>query len=702
VGRIMGTAAYMAPEQARGKAVDKRADIWAFGVVLYEMLTGHRPFEGETISDTLAGVLTKDPEWERVPAKARPLLKSCLEKEPNRRLRDIADAWRPLEETPAPAARTRVAWIAAAVFAIATALALWAPWHGAEIGMQRPSPRLDLDLGADVSLAGDAGPAVVLSPDGTRIVFVSQDKNGVPRLFQRRLDQPTANLLSGTEGAKQPFFSPDGQWVGFFAEKKLKKTRIDGGEPVSLCDAPSGRGASWGEDDKIIATLDSDNVGLSQVPSGGGNVVPVTELGPGEASHRWPHVLPGGKFVLFTVSRVINNYDEAGIALLSLQDRSRKMLMDHAGMNPRYLPSGHLVYVTKGSLFAAPFDLKRLLLAGEATRLAEVAADTPRGFAQVDFSEAGIFAFRTRGGQGLSTPQWLDGAGKTEPLGLEAARYHYLRLSPDGARLAYVSTQGSNSDLFIYDWRRSIKTRLTNGRVTRSPVWSPDGRFVVFTGLGGMFAAETDGGGTPLQLTRSSNQQWPGTFSPDGKWLVFTEFFPRATGEIRIMPVESQGGRMRAGEPQPVVKVTNTTDACFSPDGRWLAYSNAEGGAYQIYIRAFPDTGRQVQVSNGGGIQPLWSRNGHELFYRTEDQRIMVVNYMVKGGSFIPQKPRPWYGKRIANIGGASNLDLAPDGKRFVVLMPAEDTEARETRSHVTLVMNFFDEVRRRTARQAK
>jgi serine/threonine-protein kinase len=700
VGQIMGTPAYMAPEQARGQVVDKRADIWAFGVVLYEMLTGRRLFQGETVSDTLAVVLTKEPEWEPVPTRAQRLLQSCLERDPKRRLRDIADAWRLLEDKPAPPRRSRVLGIATGVLAITTALALFAVWRGAGTTTERASPRLDLDLGAGVSLAGDAGSALTLSPDGTRIVFVSQDGNGVSRLFHRRLDQPAAVLLSGTEGAMQPFFSPDGQWVGFFAEGKLKKTRIVGGAPVSLCDAPSGRGASWGEDGNIIATLNAGDVGLSLVPSAGGNPVPVTELAPGEACHRWPHVLPGGKFVLFTASRLINNFDEADIALLSLQDHTRKMLLEHAGMYPRFLPGGYLVFVTKGSLFAAPLDEKRLRVTGAATRLTEVSADIPRGFAQVDFSASGICALRSRGGEGLSTPQWLDAAGKTEPLGLEAARYHYLRLSPDGAKLAYVSTQGPNSDLFVYDWQRGIKTRLTNGRVTRYPVWSPDGRFVVFAGAGGIFAAQADGSGTPAQLTRSDDQRVPETFSPDGRGIVFTERIGGAKGEAGILPVEIQGGHMLAGESQPFAGAPG--DATFSPDGRWLAYSNAKGGRPEIYVRAFADNGRQVQVSNAGGMLPVWSPNGHELFYRAEDQRIMVANYAVRGDSFLPERPRVWYAKRLANVGGNRSLDLAPDGKRFVVLMPAEIAEARETQNHITLVMNFFDEVRRRVAGQGK
>ena len=698
-GQIMGTAAYMAPEQARGKPVDKRADIWAFGVVLCEMLTGRRLFQGETISDTIAGVLTKDPDWDQVPASIRRLLKSCLEREPGRRLRDIGDVWKLLEDQPAPEVRSRLPGIAAAILAITTALALWAPWRSAEIRPDQPAERIDLDLGTEVSLAGDAGPAVAISRDGTRIVFVSQDQSGVSRLFTRLLDQPKATVLPGTDGAAGPFFSPDGQWVGFFARGKLKKTRIDGGEPVYLCNAPQGRGASWGEDGNIIVAL-TGSMALSLVPSEGGNPVPATALGPGEVCHRWPYVLPGGKFVLFTVSRLINNFDQAGIALLSLQDHHRKMLLEHAGMYPRYLPGGYLVYVTSGSLLAVPFDVKRLEVTGAATRLGEVAADIPRGFAQLDFSIAGNFVFRTHGGQGLSTPQWLDSAGKTEPLGLEVARYHYLRLSPDGARLAYVSTQGPNSDLFIYDWHRSIRTPLTNGRVTRSPVWSPDGRFLVFAAAGGMFVTRTDGAGTPAQLTSSNSLQTPETFSPDGRRLVFTEgVIAGAKGETRIVPVEIENGHMRAGEPQLLFDAP--VSPTFSPDGRWLAYSNAESGAYEVYVRAFPNNAGQVQVSISGGSLPFWSRNGHELFYRSEDQRIMVADYTGKGDSFTPQRPRPWYGKPIANIGGAGNLDLAPDG-RFVVLMPADNADARESQSHITLVTNYFEEVRRRLAGQTK
>ena len=408
--------------------------------------------------------------------------------------------------------------------------------------------------------------------------------------------------------------------------------------------------------------------------------------------------------MLFSVNTVSINFNEAGIAVVSLKDHRRRTLFEHAGMYPRYLPSGHLVYVTKGSLFAVPFDLDRLEVRGAATQLEDVSSDTPRGSAQIDFSRSGILAYRTGGTELLSTPQWLDGAGKTESLGIEPASYSYPRWSPDGRQLAYIANQGASSDLWIYEWQRGNKTRLSNGTsVNAYPVWSSDGRFVVFQSAGGMFWNRADGAGKPQPLTQSKTFQLPTSFSPDGTRLVFSELTPEGGAEIRTVPVESGSGQLRAGKPQFFLKTsTAMTFAAFSPDGQWVAYADAPSGSYDVYVRAFPDKGAKVQISNAGGTMPVWSRNGHELFYRTEDQRIMVVNYTVKGESFVAEKPRVWFGKQLANLGLAPNFDLAPDGKRFVVLMPAERPEPRETRSHVTLVVNFFDEVRRRVAAQGK
>jgi serine/threonine protein kinase len=703
-GTIIGTAAYMSPEQARSKVVDKRTDIWAFGVVLYEMLTGRRLFQGETNSDTLAAVLKEEADWNRVPQKVQALLRRCLERDPRRRLRDIGDAWPLLDEAShaPPTVKSSVLWkVTAGALALALAIAVWAPWRATTRPNEQLLVRLDLDLGPDVSLGSSIGPSVIVSPDGTRLVFVSQGSDGTHRLFTRRLDQPKAARLSGTEGAYAPFFSPDGQWVGFFAQGKLKKTRIDGSEPISLCDAPAGRGASWGEDGNVIAALDALGA-LSQVPSAGGKAVSFTSLSPEEKTHRWPQVLPGGKAVLFNASRTYGSHDD-GIAVVSLKGRRTKILIEHAGMFPRYLPSGHLIYVTKGTVVAVPFDPERLEVRGTATLLEEVSSNANLGSAQLDCSPTGTLAYRTGGPEGLSTIQWLDGAGMTEAIEAEPATYNDPRLSPDGFRLAYVANQGSTSDVWIYDLQRGGKIRLTNSGENGWPVWSPDGRFVVFQGVGGIFWKRADGAGNPQPLRLSKNMQLPSSFTPDGKRLAFSEVTPDGGAEIRTVPVESRSGQVRAGEPQFFLKTSTVqTFAAFSPDGRWLAYADAEAGSYEVYVRAFPDNGTRVLISNAGGVTPVWSRNGHELFYRAVDNGLMVANYTVKGDSFVADKPRVWSGKKLANIGMAVNFDLAPEGKRVAVLMPVQSPEPRETQSHVTLVLNFFDEVRRRVATQGK
>jgi serine/threonine-protein kinase len=698
-GQVLGTAAYMSPEQARGRSVDKRADIWAFGVVLNEMLTGRRLFHGETVSDTLVAVLKEEPDWQRVPPKAQRLLKSCLEKDPKRRLRDIADAWRLLEAAPgAPVVKNRLSWVVAGAFAVAFAIALWALWRGAVKPIEHAAVELDLDFGADVSLGSTVGPAVIFSPDGTRLVFVSKGQDGVARLFSRGLKQPKATMLAKTEGAYGPFFSPDGQWVGFFAGGKLKKTRIDGGEPVSLCDAPAGRGASWGEDGKIVAAIDSLSF-LTLVSAESGEPTRLTDFEPDEFTHRWPQVLPGGKAVLFFAATTYGSMDPGKIAVVTLKDHRRKTVLDHAGIFPRYLSSGHLVYVTKGALFGIPFDTERLEVSGVPVMLGEVSNNPTLGAAQYDVSPNGLFAHLVGISEKLRIVQWLDGEGRAESFVSEPALYGYPRLAPDGARLAVTESQGVGGDLCVYDRKRGGKTRLTSQMSAAYPVWSPDGQFLVFHAAGGMFWTRSDGAGQPKPLTQSKQRQNPNSFTPDGTRLVFVEAAPAGGAEIRIVPVESASGELRAGESQPVLKTTTLeVYTSFSPDGRWMAYADAEGGSYEVYVRAFPDKGARVHVSNSGGMNPVWSRTRNELFYRAEDQRIMAVSYTVKGDSFVPEKPRLWWGKQLANLGTGGNYDVAPDSNRLVILMPAESPERQATTSHVTLVVNFFDEVRRRVA----
>jgi serine/threonine-protein kinase len=695
---ILGTAAYMAPEQARGKAVDRRADIWAFGVVLYEMLTGEQLFQGETVSDTLAAVLTREADLTCVPAKVRRLLQLCLQKDPKQRLQAIGD-WRlMLEEGDQGVARRPGGlphWgIAAAgvIIGISLTIALWAPWR-AKRDLQ-PLVRLDVDLGSDVSLGSYRGSDAILSPDGMRIVYVSHS-----RLFTRRLDQPAAAELAGTEGAMAPFFSPDGQWVAFFTNGKLNKVSVQGGAIISLCNVPFGFGGSWGEDGNIVASSTSFS-GLWRIPSGGGTPTSIAELAAGEVGYRWPQILPGGKAVLFTAFRSAYGIDGANIEVTTLSDRRQKILQ-RGGTFGRFLPSGHLVYVHNGTLFAMPFDLDRLEAKGAPVpALEEVAYETRFGSAQFDFSQTGTLLYRSGGaGAQLMTVQWLDGAGTAQPLPLKSGAYMYPQLSPDGSRLALASAGG----LWVYELQRETMTRLTQELGGSNPVWIPDGRYIAFTNGGGIFWTRSDGSGKPQLLTQSKKTQFPTSFTPDGKRLAFTEMNPEGALGIWTAPVETDGTGLRAGKPEAFLQSPlEMRNARFSPDGRWLAYASDESGMDQVYVRAFPDKGSKWQISNGGGAHPIFSPSGRELFFRNLDNQIMVAGYTVKGDSFLPDKPRMWSEKRLANVGRLSNYDLAPDGKRIVALMPDESTEGQKAQSHVIFLQNFFDELRRRVPTGSK
>jgi serine/threonine protein kinase/Tol biopolymer transport system component len=710
-GVILGTAAYMSPEQARGKAVDKRTDIWAFGCVLYELLTAKQAFNGEDITEILAAVVKTEPDWHALPsatsAKIRDLLRRCLQKNVRQRIRDAGDVRLELEEALAapedavptrsdPTLRSKLPWAVAAGLAVLLGVALWGWWRATRPVEQKLQPlvRLDVDLGPDVSLTSSLGADEILSPDGTRLVYVSQG-----RLVTRRLDQPNAIELAGTQGAYAPFYSPDGQWVAFFAQGKLKKISVDGGATIDLCNPANGRGGSWGKDGNIIAAL-SYGGGLSRIPSAGGAPTPVTELQSGESAHRWPQILPGGKAVLFTAHTATAGFDTANIEVMSLVDHHRKTLQ-RGGTFGRYLPSGHLIYVNRGTLFAVPFDLDRLEVRGTpAPVLDQVGYNPGNGSAQLDFSQTGTLVYRSGGwGGGLLTVQWLDASGKTQPLLAKPDAYQHPSLSPDGSKLAI-----STSDIWVYEWQRERITRLTFGPANSIyPLWSPDGRYILFQAPGGMFWTRSDGAGKPQPLTQSKNIQYPGSFTADGKRLAFMEANPESGYDLWTVPVESDGAGLRAGKPEPFLQAPiDQRHPSFSPDGRWLAYASTESGSFQVYVRAFPDKGGKWQISNSGGVIPVWSHNQRELLFRTEDGQIMVASYTVKGDSFVADKPRVWSEKRIANLSVNANYDLAPDGKRIAALMLSETPEGQQAQNHVIFLENFFDEVRRRTATEAK
>ncbi len=703
LGMIMGTAAYMAPEQAKGKPVDKRADIWAFGVVLYEMLTGRRAFEGEDVSSILAAVIQSEPRWDSVPANVRRLLQSCLEKDPRRRLRDIGDVWKLLDDGPAARSRTGTpGWIAAGLLAVVAAMALWAPWRGASPPTAQPLVRLDVDLGPDVSLAPLVGPTfstVVISPDGTRLVYVGSVSGGPFRLLTRRLDQPKAAELPGTEGAMNPFFSPDGRWVGFWSGKAISKVPVDGGGAVLLGELATMTGGHWDDDGNLVIGTGPSSTGVLRMPSTEGLATPMLELASGELFHVDPQILPGGKALLFQAIRTPPSQDNSSVDVVSIADRHRKTLVRGVG-SPRYLLSGHLVYTNKSTMFAVPFDLERLETRGTAVAVLDDVAYDAFQQAQFDVSQRGTLVYRRRSGGASSsaTVQWLDPTGKQVPLLAKPGAYVGTpRVSPDGKRIAIAIKDGANQDIWVYEPQRDAMTRLTfGGPIFANPVWSRDGRYVVFGSFGGgVFWSRADGAGRPQVLMSSQSLQFPTSFTLDGKRLAYTQVAD-GVPQIWTVPIQDNGGGLKAAAPERFLTTKFIDgDAAFSPDGRWIAYTSNESGRLEVYVRAFaasvPAGGGRWPISNSGGAAPGWSPNGRELLYLAGDQ-IMTVGYTASDDSFVAEKPRVW----AAGVRSASGFDLAPDGRRVAVSVAVGTPDVQTQEHSVVFVLNFFDELRRR------
>lgn len=698
-GIILGTAAFMSPEQAKGRIVDKRADIWAFGVVLYEMVTGRRAFEGEDTSSILAAIIKSEPRWDDVPTSVRRLLESCVEKDPRKRLRDIGDAWKLLGEPAAPA-RTRtgvLGWAAAALLAVLAAVALWAPWRSTAVSTVQPLLRLEASLGNDVSLAPLNAPAVstvAISPDGTRLAYVGSISGGPQKLLTRRLDQPSVTELVGTEGARNPFFSSDGQWVAF-ATDRTYKIPIDGGSRVQLNEGSLMLGGHWGDEGSIvIGTGGTTGNGLLRLPSTGGAGTPILQLAKGEMFHTNPQILPGGKAVLLLAVGAPGQ-DNYTVEVVSIGDRARKILARGVG-SPRYLPSGHLVYTKKATMFAVPFDFDRLEVRGTAVPVLDDIAYDPISFgAQYDVSRTGTLVYRLDTGSS-ATLQWLDTTGKQEALPARAGAYMGTpRVSPDGKRIAIAIQDGSNQDIWVYEPERDAMIRLTSGGgMFTNPVWTRDGRHVVY-GLvgGGLRWSRADGAGQP-QILHAGVIEIPTAISRDGTRLVY--FVPDSNPQVWSVPIEADGAGLRAGKPmQFLTSKDNHTGGTLSPDGRWLAYVSNESGREEVYVRPFTASGaagsEQSQISNSGGWSVAWSPNGRELLYRSGDQ-IMTVGYTVSGDSLVTERPRVW----ASNVRAVEGFDLSPDGKRAAMFVPLATKGGSQQENKVMFVLNFFDELRRR------
>jgi Tol biopolymer transport system component/predicted Ser/Thr protein kinase len=715
-GQILGTLQYMSPEQVQGKEVDARSDLFSFGCVLYEMLTGKRAFGGESPASVIAAILEREPAPLEV---ARPLdrvVRRSLAKDPDQRFqtaRDLKAALSWVLEQPPPVTQTSGLRAHRTIIgALGLALiAFGGLYWRATRPVEHPLIRLSVYLGPD-AVAGQFT-TTAISPDAARFVFPVKNPEGKQMLATRLLDEIKPALLSGTENGRDPFFSPDGKWIGFFADGKMKKISAQGGAPVVLCNAPNARGGNWGEDGNIVVSLNTVGA-LSRVSAEGGTPQPVTKLQVGAVTHRWPQALRGKEALLFTLSSSTFAFEDASIAAVSLKTGEVKILV-RGGYFGRYLPTGdamgHLVYVHEGVLFGVPFDPARLELRGTAVPILEDLAGEPNsGAGQFSFSEVptgpGTFVYRTGRVSTQSFPlSWLDNSGKTKPLIVTPGFYTTPRFSPEGQRLALTQFSGNDRETFIYDLQREQNSPLTfntEALQTSYPIWSPDGKHIVVQirsvhgySLGWMRA---DGAGEPQHLLDRQNLVTPYSLFSGGRRVAYHEFDPDSGNDLWTLALDvGNPEHPKPGKAELFLRTpSNEAFPAVSPDGVWIAYQSDESGRSEVYVRPFPGPGGRWQISNAGGTFPVWSSNGRELFFETLDNRIMVEDYTATGDSFMQGKPRLWSNQQLQNINGNPNYDLAPDGKRLAAFLKVNAPEEKGA-VHIAFLQNFFDELRRRS-----
>ncbi len=720
-GRIIGTPAYMSPEQARGKAIDHRSDIWSFGCVLYEMLTGMPAFKSQTSSDTLADVLKAEPDWRKLPDNTpnniRVLLRRCLEKDPRRRLHDIADATIEINETlnlPAIAppttttslmsrpvtGRKRFMVVAAACLLlaiIAGSIAIISLWRS---GGQQALPAKRFVVYPETSFEFEAlwHCALAISPDGSRLAYVEEGTDGRRKIYLRKLSEFQARPLLGTEGAISPFFSPDGEWIGYVDhfQRKLKKVSIKGGEPVILADSVHFRGGSWGADETIIFTPAAGTTtggGLWRISASGEGLEELTVTNPnnGETAHIWPQILPNGRSVLFTSIRV--NGSENQFELYSLNTGQRRSILK-GGTYARYVPTGHIVYADNNMLYAIPFDIERLEITGSAVPVVTGVMTPESWSAQCAVSGDGTLAYIPAvTGSAELRPVWVDRQGQVEVLPAATPRnYGYARISPDGRWVAFDIRDGGNSDVWIYDLTRHTLNPLTSGGNNGLPIWTPDGESIMFgsykTGRPQIFRQFVPGSGESELITTFENPPGvPVACSPDGSEVLVAWSDPKHPmwdDDIYVVPLEKQND---IAHPRAFIQRNhNQRHGVWSPDGRWIAYASDESGRWEVYVEQYPGPGVKTMVSTEGGFQPVWSRDGKELFYRCGDKMI-AAGIETKPEFRVIRSEVLFEGKYLSRV-SRRDYDVSPDG-RFLMIKESQTSMPLG----INVVLNWFGEL---------
>jgi len=715
-GMILGTAAYMSPEQARGKAADRRADIWAFGCVLYEMLAGKKAFGGETVSDTLAAVIRADPDWSALPSNTPPsmreLLRRCLTKDGKQRLQSIGEARIAIEKVSAgegdlgaaasfaaeqaPPRTRNLLWAVTALLILAAAAAAWLALRAAPSVPASPV-RFAVTLHGHEQFTLTDIPMLALSPDGRNVVFVAQ-KDGQTQLYLRSMGEIGEAPIAGTDNAHEPFFSPDGQWIAYFADSKLKKIPIAGGQPLVICDVKgqNQRGGSWGPDDSVVFSADYVSP-LFRVQAAGGKPEAITTLdaAKGERTHRWPQMLPNGKGVIFTIGSATNpgNYDDALLAVYSFASRQIRILVHGSNMG-RYAASGHILFTKSGVLYAVPFDQERMEMKGNPVPVETgIGGDPSSGVGYWDVSMNGTLAFIP--GATISDNRnlaILNRRGEAQILPLPPRMYHAPRFSPDGKRIAFVIGKGfgSGDDIWTLELSSMSLNRLTFGNNNTYPAWSPDGKRIAYAveALGyNISQKQADGNGQDQVITSThARPMLPESWSPDGKTL--TLFQANANVDVWTLSLDPEH-KLEPFESQ-------ASSAVFSPDGKWIAYMSSEAGPLNVFVRPFPTSSGKWQVSIEGGTSPKWTKGGKELIYFNRSEGMMAVSVETQL-SFHTGTPRQLFDfpqwKYEVRTEPQVNFDVSQDGEKFVFVELGSD---KVDTGYVNVTLNWFDELRKK------